>query len=364
MPTFSKLDSVFMARALRLARNGQFTARPNPSVGCVIVSQEQRIGEGWHDVAGGPHAEVVALAEAGGRASGATAYVTLEPCAHHGRTPPCSSALIDAGIARVVAAMQDPFDKVAGQGIAALEAASIEVHVGLMEDQARALNAGYLCRIEQGRPRVRLKVAASLDGATAMQSGESQWITGPEARRDVQRLRAGSGAVMTGVETVIADNPSLNVRESGFGGAQPLSVILDSQLRTPVEAKLLGVSGETVVYCCADANNPALEQSAAEVVRLPGSGPRVDIAGALRDLARRNINDVLVECGPTLAGSLIDGKLLDELVIYQSPHIMGSQVRPMFTTPGWDALQDRRTLDIVDVRRLGRDTRITARISA
>lgn len=353
-----------MARALRLARNGRFTARPNPSVGCVIVSQGNRIGEGWHKKAGGPHAEIVALAEAGDQARGATAYVTLEPCAHHGKTPPCSTALIAAGVARVVIAMRDPFDKVAGQGIAALQAANIEVHVGLMESQARALNPGYLCRIERGRPRVRLKLAASLDGATAMRSGESQWITGPEARRDVQRLRAASGAVLTGVDTVIADDPALDVREPGLGDLQPLRVILDSRLRTPVGAKLLGASGETIIYCCADAVNPDLDAGAADIVRLPGPGPRVDIDGVLHDLARRNVNDLLVECGPTLAGSLLDQQRLDELVIYQSPHIMGSQVSPMFSTPGWESLQDRRTLDILDVRRLGRDTRISARISA
>lgn len=320
------------------------------------------VGEGWHQRAGGDHAEIVALKAAGNSARGATVYVTLEPCAHHGKTPPCSQALIDAGVARVVAAMADPYDQVAGQGIAALRDAGIDTAVGLMEASARKVIAGYLSRVERGRPRVRLKMAASLDGGTAMQNGESQWITGPEARRDVQRLRAASGAVMTGVGTILADDPSLNVREPGLVDDQPLRVILDTQLATPADAKLLAIEGQILIYCGADAGNSALESGPAEIVHMPSAG-RVDLAGVLRDLAKRGINDLLVECGPTLSGSLLENKLLDELVIYQSPHIMGSCVRPMFDTPRWQSLEDRKKLHITDLRRLGDDTRITATLT-
>ena len=348
-----------MARALALAPRGQFSARPNPCVGCVIAADERVVGEGWHQRAGWDHAEIMALKAAGPAARGATAYVTLEPCAHHGKTPPCSQALIDAGVARVVAAMADPYEEVAGQGFAALRSAGIDTAVGLMEAAARKVIAGYLSRVERGRPRVRLKVAASLDGGTAMQNGESQWITGPEARRDVQRLRAASGAVMTGIGTVLADDPSLNVREPGLVADQPLRVILDTHLATPADAKLLAIEGQTLIYCAADASSPALEASPAEIVRL-SPDERVNLAEALQDLARRGINDLLVECGPTLGGSLLENKLLDELVIYQSPHIMGSCTRPMFDTPRWQSLDDRKKLRISDLRRLGDDTRITA----
>ena len=362
MANFSKSDSAFMARALSLAPRGRFNAAPNPCVGCVIAAGESVVGEGWHRRAGGDHAEIMALKAAGDLARGATAYVTLEPCAHHGKTPPCSQALIDAGVARVVAAMADPFDQVAGQGFAGLRSAGIETAVGLMESPARQVIAGYLSRVERGRPRVRLKVAASLDGATAMKSGESQWITGPEARRDVQKLRAESGAVLTGVETVIADNPSLNVRADYDLVEQPLRVILDSRLRTPADAKLLHIEGRTRIYCGASATNASLEAGPAEIVRMPGKG-RVDVPAMLEDLAKQGINDVLVECGPTLGGSFLDNNRVDELVIYQSPHIMGSETRPMFETPRWQSLDDRSRLQLVDVRRFGDDTRITATLS-
>ena len=351
-----------MARALQLAARGRYAAHPNPMVGCVIVDDEGVVGEGWHEAAGDAHAEINALRAAGDRARGATVYVTLEPCAHHGKTPPCADALVDSGVARVVAAMQDPFDEVAGRGLARLEEAGISTDVGLMKDAAADLNRGFISRVTRGRPYVRLKIAASIDGAIAMASGESQWITSPAARDDVQRLRARSGAIMTGVGTVLADDPSLNLRSPDIdaGGRQPLRVILDSRLRTPVRARMLTLPGETLVCCTPGQDATALRTAGAEVQEFRADGDRVDAGAILAELAERGVNDVLVEAGPDVAGYLLEKDLVDELVIYQSPHIMGSNTRGMFRTPSWTALADRRTLDIVDVRRVGVDTRITA----
>ena len=361
MSQFTATDSAHMARALRLAWRGRFSAHPNPRVGCTIVREGRVVGEGWHEIAGGPHAEIVALTEAGERAGGATVYLTLEPCAHHGKTPPCADALISAGVSTVVAAMADPYPEVSGKGFAALQAAGIEVRTGLLENEARRLNEGYLSRVERARPFLRLKIAASLDGGTAMLSGESRWITGPEARIDVQRLRAASGAVLTGVGTVLDDDPSLTVREPGLCASQPMRVIVDTRLRTPPDAKLLGLPGQTLVFCSDSRKRGGLERAGATVIELPERNGRVCVGNALEDLAGRGINDVLAECGPTLAGSLLADGLVDELVIYQSPHIMGSETRSMFNTPDWRSLNDRRSLEIIDVRRVGGDTRITAR---
>lgn len=361
MSKFTSSDNAYMARALRLAWRGRFGAHPNPRVGCVIARDDRIVGEGWHEIAGGPHAECVALAEAGAQAKESTVYVTLEPCAHHGKTPPCSDALIAAGVSTVVAASADPFPEVAGKGFAALRGAGIEVRVGLLENDARRLNEGYLSRIERGRPFLRLKVAASLDGGTAMLSGESRWISGPEARRDVQRLRAASGAILTGVGTVIDDDPSLTVRDPGLCPHPPLRAIVDTRLRTPHHATLLGLDGQTLIYCSDARKRERLERAGALVVELPERNAHVCVDEALKDLARRGVNDVLAECGPTLAGSLLAEDLVDELVIYQSPHIMGSETRPMFETPAWQTLSDRRSLEIHDVRTVGRDTRIVAR---
>ncbi len=334
-------------------------------VGCVLVNDGEVVGEGWHQRVGEAHAEINALREAGDKARGAVAYITLEPCAHHGKTPPCANALIEAGVGKVVVAMQDPFEEVAGRGLSALEDAGVETHVGLMKDAAEALNAGFVSRVTQGRPFLRLKIAASLDGAIAMESGESQWITGPEAREDVQTLRASSGAVMTGVGTVIADNPSLNVRSSNIDmtGEQPLRVVLDSHLRMPPTAGMLALPGNTLI-CCAGEHDPApLRDAGAEVLAFGAHGSVVNVFEVLAALAEREINDVLVEAGPRLSGYLLEKDLIDELVIYQSPHIMGSNTQGMFTTPKWSALADRRTLAITDTRRIGNDTRITARVS-
>ena len=359
---FTSADHAHMARALQLAARGLYSAHPNPMVGCVLCRDDEIVGEGWHERAGEPHAEVNALRAAGEKAQGATAYVTLEPCAHSGKTPPCATALIEAGVSRVVAAMQDPFEEVAGRGLDLLREAGIETDVGLMQSTAESLNAGFISRVVHHRPRVRLKIAASIDGAIAMASGESQWITGPEARADVQKLRAQSGAIMTGIGTVLADDPSLNVRAKDLDtrGLQPLRVVLDSRLRMPLDAAMLALPGKTLVCCTGDHDAAQLERAGAEVRDFGAHGEVVNVFEVLAALGEREINDVLIEAGPLLTGYLLEKDLVDELVIYQSPHIMGSNTRRMFHTPSWIALADRRQLDISDVRRVGIDTRITA----
>ena len=353
-----------MARALRLAARGIYTAHPNPMVGCVLARDGEIVGEGWHEAAGEAHAEINALTAAGAKARGATAYLTLEPCSHQGKTPPCAPALIEAGIGEVVIAMEDPFPAVSGNGRAALETAGIPVRSGLMQDAAQTLNAGFLSRMQRGRPFVRLKVASSLDGAIAMKSGESQWITGPEARADVQRLRARSGAILTGIGTVLADDPALNVRHEEFDtrGRQPIRAVLDSRLRMPLSAGMLGMPGMTVAYCVDDAARQPLLDAGVHVVRVKRAAGMLDVQQVLADLAAREVNEVLVEAGPTVSGHLLARRFVDELVIYQAPHIMGSETRPMFETPEWTRLADRRALDITDLRRIGQDIRITARV--
>jgi len=364
MSEFSAAESAYMARAMRLAARGQYTAQPNPMVGCVLVRDGDIVGEGWHAIAGEAHAEVNALNEAGDRAAGATAFVTLEPCAHEGKTPPCAPALIEAGIAEVVIAMRDPFPEVGGRGIATLESAGIAVRMGLMSEAATELNKGFLSRVQRGRPYVRLKVGASLDGAIAMSSGESQWITGPEARADVQRLRAQSGAILTGIGTVLADDPTLNIRLEGLdtAGRQPLRAVLDSGLRMPLSAGMLDLPGTTVVYCADDTKRQPLIDAGADVVKVNAEDSVVDAAVVLVDLANREVNDVLVEAGPAVTGNLLSRKLVDELVIYQAPHIMGSETMTMFRTPGWQSLSDRLTVEIADMRRIGKDIRVTVRV--
>ncbi len=363
MSDFSSADCEFMARALRLARNGMYSAHPNPRVGCVLVLDGKVVGEGWHRKTGEAHAELVALQHAGESAKGATAYITLEPCVHHGKTAPCTDALIEANVAEVVVAMQDPFHQVDGDGLGSLQAAGIGVRIGLMQDEAIQLNEGFISRVTRNRPFVRLKTAASLDGCTAMEDGESQWITGPEARADVQRLRASSGAVLTGIGTVLADDPSLTVREDGFvsEGMQPLRVILDNSLRMPLSARMLALPGNTAVFCVDDSDRTALEDAGASIYVVPERNENTDIDAVLEKLAELEINDVLAEAGHTLAGSLLASGLVDELVIYQAPHIMGSRTQGMFNTPTWQQMSQRMALDIVDVRRVGADTRITAR---
>jgi diaminohydroxyphosphoribosylaminopyrimidine deaminase/5-amino-6-(5-phosphoribosylamino)uracil reductase len=362
MSEYADTDREHMSRALQIAARGQCTAHPNPMVGCVIVNDGVVVGEGWHAVAGEPHAEVHALQAAGGRASGARVYVTLEPCAHHGKTPPCADALIQAGVAEVLIAMTDPNPKVAGLGSDALRAAGVAVRIGLLAESAAELNRGFSKRMTRGRPHVMLKIAASLDGRTAMKSGESQWITGAEARADVQVLRAASGAILTGIGTVIADDPSLTVRDESapVGLRQPLRAVLDSDLNLPADARMLSLPGRTRVYT-SSADVPE-SLGTAELVRVPRGSSGVDLGAVLDDLGSQEINTVLVEAGATLSGALLAANLVDELVIYQAPHIMGSETHGMFRTPGWTRLSDRRDVDITDIVSVGADTRITAMI--
>ncbi|HNP65728.1 MAG TPA: bifunctional diaminohydroxyphosphoribosylaminopyrimidine deaminase/5-amino-6-(5-phosphoribosylamino)uracil reductase RibD [Woeseiaceae bacterium] len=365
MSTFTEKDCAYMAHALRLAERGRYTAHPNPVVGCVLVKNGRIVGEGFHQRTGAAHAEVNALHSAGGEAAGATAYVTLEPCAHHGKTPPCADALVEARVAKVVVAMMDPNHVVAGKGLARLTDAGIDVKQGLMADVAANLNRGFLKRVSSGRPFVRVKVACSIDGAIAMANGESQWITGPEARNDVQRLRARSGAVMTGIGTVLADDPSLNVRDSRFetGGLQPLRVVLDSGLRMPQSARMLTLPGQTLICCVRKHHKGDFESSNVEVMSFPERDGRVDVDAVLAEVAIRGVNELLVEAGPELLGNMLDRRLLDELVVYQAPLILGSETRRMADTPGWTALRDRRELQFTDVRRIGRDLRLTATLA-
>lgn len=362
-----KVDDVrFMSRALQLAERGRYTCHPNPRVGCVIVTDGSIVGEGWHERTGGPHAEVNALADAGDAAGGATAYVTLEPCSHHGRTPPCAQALIDAGVARVVMAMEDPNPQVAGSGRKALESAGIEVTTGVLEAQAHALNPGFIRRMTQGRPFVRLKLAASLDGRTAMASGESKWITGEPARADVQRLRAQSSAIITGAGTVLADDPSLTVRAIEVP-QQPLRVVVDSHLSTPPSARLFTLPGETLVVTAMEDAGAArvteeLVAAGAELLCLSGNSG-VDLDALLEHLASRECNEVMIEAGSTLSGSFMAHGLVDELVLYLAPHLMGASARGLFKLPGLEVMEDRIELDILDIRAVGRDWRVTCRVS-
>jgi diaminohydroxyphosphoribosylaminopyrimidine deaminase/5-amino-6-(5-phosphoribosylamino)uracil reductase len=364
MTIFTADDGRHMARALQLATRGLYTADPNPRVGCVLVKDGEAVGEGWHERAGGPHAEVVALKAAGGRSRGATAYVTLEPCCHHGRTPPCTQALIASGVTRVVAAMPDPNPRVASQGIAELEKAGIRVDIGLMQAEAELLNRGFRARMARARPWVRVKLAASLDGRTALASGESKWITGAAARADVQCLRASSSAILTGVGTVLADDPSLTVRDFDIG-RQPMRVVVDGHLSLRPEARLLHLPGKTLVVTAVDDDDYAesLLATGAEVMVLPGAAGAVDLAGLLRDLARREVNDVLVEAGATVCGALLRVGLVDELVLYLAPHLLGSNARAMFDLPGLASMRDRIGLRIEDVRAVGADWRITAAVA-
>lgn len=355
-------DSHWMAHALRLAERGLYTTSPNPRVGCVLINEGRLVGEGWHERAGEPHAEVHALRAAGNAARGATAYVTLEPCCHHGRTPPCADALIAAGVRRVVVAMQDPNPLVVGQGLHQLRAAGIAVECGLMETSARELNIGFVSRMTHGLPWMRSKIAASLDGRTALANGVSKWITGEAARRDVQHWRARSCVVLTGAGTVLADDPQLNVR--GIATTrQPLRVVLDSELRLPQQAKILGKG--TLVYTAStdEAKQAGLRAKGVEIVALAGVDGQVDLSAVMKDLARRGINEVLVEAGRTLNGALLKAGLVDEMVLYLAPQLLGDAARGMAGLGELERLQQRVDLRWQDVRHVGDDLRIVARIS-
>ena len=360
MTTFTTLDHLHMARALRLAERGLFTARPNPMVGCVIAHGDRVVGEGWHQRTGGPHAEVFALRQAGEEARGATAYVTLEPCAHHGRTPPCALALIGAGVARVVAAMRDPFPKVDGGGFVLLREAGIEVAEGLMAAQARELNHGFLSRVERARPWLRVKLAASLDGRTAMADGSSKWITGEAARNDVQRWRARAGAILTGADTVLADDPQLTVRLADTEVIPPLRVVLDTRLRS-LECARVREGGAPTLYLHDAAVSPP-DAADAEFASVPSQEGRLDLGAVLALLAERGINEVHTEAGATLSGALLAGGWVDELLLYQAPTLLGEHGRPLLGGLGIHDMAQQRRLRVVDQRQVGADLRLLLRV--
>ncbi|WP_371369839.1 bifunctional diaminohydroxyphosphoribosylaminopyrimidine deaminase/5-amino-6-(5-phosphoribosylamino)uracil reductase RibD [Pseudomonas sp. QL9] len=363
----SAVDQAHMARALELARKGLYSTHPNPRVGCVIVKDGQVLGEGWHVRAGEPHAEVHALRQAGERARGATAYVTLEPCSHFGRTPPCADALVNAGVARVVAAMQDPNPQVAGRGLLRLADAGIEVSSGVLEAEARELNVGFIKRMESGLPFVRVKLAMSLDGRTAMASGESQWITGPAARRAVQRLRARSSVVLSGADTVLLDDARLTVRPDELGldpeqtalaaGRQPLRVLVDGRLRVPPDAPFYR-AGPALVASSAEREGFAADGR--ELLVLPGNDGHVDLPRLLAELGSRGVNEVLVEAGPRLAGAFARQGLVDEYQVFMAPKLLGSSARPLLDLP-LDKMAEARELRILDIRAVGDDWLVTAR---
>lgn len=369
MTEFSNIDHQYMALAMQLARRGQYTTHPNPNVGCVIVRDGEVVGEGWHERAGQPHAEINALNGAGELAQNADMYVTLEPCSHYGRTPPCADALVKAGVKRVVVAMDDPNPQVSGKGIERLRLAGIDVSVGLLKAEALQLNPGFTSAMTRKRPFVRIKMAMSLDGRTAMASGESVWITGAEARQDVQFWRARAGAVLTGIGTVLMDKPSLNVRltaeQLGIQGLvrQPDRVILDTKLQFPEDAGLLQHEGIVRIYTCSEdsAKIERLQQQGVIVRQFSGDQPELNaVLSALHD---DGINEVHVEAGATLTGSLVEAGLVDELLIYMAPCLMGSAARPLFQLP-FEYMQDRLVLDVRDIRAIGNDWRILAGLQA
>lgn len=360
----SELDHAWMARALQLARKGLYSTHPNPRVGCVIVKDGQVIGEGWHVRAGEPHAEVHALRQAGEAARGATAYVSLEPCSHHGRTPPCAEALVEAGVARVVAAMQDPNPQVAGRGLARLRSVGIEVACGVLEGEARALNAGFVKRMESGLPYLRAKLAMSLDGRTAMASGESQWITGPAARAEVQRLRAQSSVVLTGADTVLMDAARLTVRGAELSLDEertalalqrpPLRVLVDGRLRVPLDAPFFQAGPALVVSADDAGRGEAYAAAGHELLVLPGPEGRVDLHALLLELGRRGVNEVLLEAGPRLAGAFAALGLIDEYRLFVAAKFLGSSARPLLDLP-LDRMSEARELKITGIRAVGDD---------
>jgi diaminohydroxyphosphoribosylaminopyrimidine deaminase/5-amino-6-(5-phosphoribosylamino)uracil reductase len=351
---FGAFDHAMMRRALALAANGLFTTTPNPRVGCVIAKGQEIVAEGWHERAGGPHAEAVALEKAGAAAAGATVYVNLEPCNHFGRTPPCAGALINARVARVVAALRDP-NPAAARGGDALAAARIRFEHGLMESEARELNIGFLSRVTRGRPWVRLKAAATLDGRSALANGVSQWITGAEARRDGHRWRARACALLTGIGTVKADDPRLTVREVETP-RQPLRIVIDSRLELPPAAKIL--QGPRVLVF---AGKQATPPDNAELVVLPNANGKVELPRMLEELGRRGINELHVEAGYRLNGSLVREGCVDEFLLYLNPSFLGDAAQGMFDLPPIARLEERMSLKIVSLDRLGDDLRLLAR---
>ncbi|VAW54383.1 Diaminohydroxyphosphoribosylaminopyrimidine deaminase / 5-amino-6-(5-phosphoribosylamino)uracil reductase [hydrothermal vent metagenome] len=353
----NSLDTQFLSKAIQLAKLGLYTTQPNPRVGCVIVLDEKIVGEGYHQQAGGPHAEIYALKQAGKKAQDATAYVSLEPCSHTGKTPPCADALINAGVSRVVCAMQDPNPLVAGEGLKKLQLAGIETQAGLLQTEAEALNSGFIKRMKTGLPYVRVKLAMSVDGRTAMASGESKWITGEQARADVQKYRARSSVVLTGSGTVLADNPSMNVRVSGedLGVSvdvhQPIRAIIDSQLKVPCSSKIFEGIGQVLVFST---------KKAEHIITVPEQSGKVDLTACLKILAAEHqANEVHVEAGSELCGALLAQQLVDEIIIYMAPHIMGDSAKGLFHLPDLNEMSARLDLEIKEIRPIGKDWRIT-----
>jgi diaminohydroxyphosphoribosylaminopyrimidine deaminase/5-amino-6-(5-phosphoribosylamino)uracil reductase len=349
-----------MRRALDLAELGRYTTHPNPRVGCVIVQNEQVVGEGWHRKWGEPHAEPLALNAAGAAAQGSTVYVTLEPHSYQSRTPPCTTALIKAGVRRVICATLDPNPQVHGDGVRLLREAGIQVDEGLLAEAAHALNAGFEKRNATGMPRVIVKIAASLDGRVALATGESRWITGPAARADVHRLRAEVSAVLTGIDTVLADDPQFTVRDAGIDllGRQPLRVVLDSKLRMPATARMFAEAGETLVFTRDDRIPHAGSMRASVIGVAADANGRVELAAVLRELGRRLCNDVLVEAGPTLAGSFIAAGLADEVLVYLAPMLLGSEAKAMVQLPALERLSDARRFRLHECVQVGDDLRL------
>lgn len=363
---FTASDHVYMTRALQLAEQGLYSTMPNPRVGCVIVKNNQILGEGAHLKAGEPHAEVFALRQAGEQAKGATAYATLEPCSHIGRTAPCAEALVKAGVSKVIAAMQDPNPLVAGSGLAYLKANQIQVASGLMESQAKALNPGFISRMTRKMPYVRCKIASSLDGKTALNNHQSQWITSEHARLDVQRWRAQSCAILTGIGTVLSDDPSMTVRsikaDVQYNVRQPMRVIVDSQLRISPQAKILQ-GGNTLIAFAQDLENKAdaLLAADAQLLCVPNVDNKVCLKTLLSHLAHMQINEVLVEGGEGLNGALLAQNLIDELLLYYAPKLMGSKAKGLFELPELIRMSQAIALDIIDLRQIGCDIRLRAK---
>lgn len=362
--TFTSNDKKFMSQALELAVLGRYSTKPNPCVGCVIVQENQIVGEGWHQKAGEPHAEVHALKQAGDLAKHATAYVTLEPCNHQGKTPPCADALMAAGVSNVVIAMQDPNPLVAGQGIEKLRAAGINVSIGLMESEAAILNKAFIHKMTTGKPYIMSKVAMSLDGKTAMASGESQWITGAAAREDVHRLRAQSDVVLTGVGTVLADNPKLTARD-GLGDLsvrQPGIVVLDSRLKTPLDAAIIANGINTTILTCSDneqAKSALIKAGCQVKVVAADANGQVDLQAVQAWLNEQAINSVMIEAGSLLNGACLQAGLVDELVVYMAPSALGADARGAFSMPTVTQLSDRVQLKYSKMDTLGDDIKLT-----
>lgn len=360
---FSPADYAFMSHALRLAEKGLYSTTPNPRVGCVIIQNEQIVGSGWHDRTGQPHAEINALNVAGAAAREATAYITLEPCSHYGRTPPCADALIDAGVAKVVIAMQDPNPIVSGRGCALLEQAGITVQIGLLQAEARALNVGFVTRMLHKRPWIRLKAAASLDGKTALNNGVSQWITGEAARQDGHRWRARSCAIVTGIGTVKSDNPQLTVRHVETS-RQPKKVVVDSHLAIPLDAKLLQGEEEVFIFTANDGNpekKAELSKMNVRVFVLPNTEGAVDLGKMMAMLADFGMNELLIEAGCGLNGALVRAGLADEMIIFLAPHLLGDDAQGMIKLPELISLEQKKTLRIQDLRMVGQDIRVIAK---